>query len=164
VVLVTWLPAPFRAPARLELPSGHHLRQIRASDLDIDYPAVMGSQSRLWAVFGRAWGWPPADLTREQDLEDLERHVEEMEGNLSFNYAILDAGETRLLGCVYLDPPEVDDDADAEVTCWVVDDEVGGPLEACLLPTVRDWLADAWPFRHPRMVGWDIAWEDWCSD
>jgi hypothetical protein len=162
VVLVTWLPAPFRAPARLELPSGHHLRQIRADDLDFDYPAVMGSQPRLWALFGHAWGWPPADLTREQDLEDLERHVDEMVRNLSFNYAILGAGETRLLGCVYLDPPEVDG-TDAEVTWWVVDDEVGGPLEACLLPEICSWLADAWPFQRPRVVGRDITWEDWSS-
>jgi RimJ/RimL family protein N-acetyltransferase len=162
VVLVPWLPASFRAPPRLELPTGHHLRQIRASDLDIDHPAVMGSQPRLWSLFGQAWGWPPADLTREQDLEDLVRHVDEMERNLSFNYAILDADETRLLGCVYLDPPEVEG-TDAEVTWWVVDDEVGGPVEACLLPAVRTWLAASWPFQRPRVVGWDLTWEVWSS-
>lgn len=159
---MTWLPASFHAPTRLDLPSGHHLRRIRTSDLDIDYPAVMGSQPRLWSLFGHAWGWPPADLTREQDLEDLERHVDEMERNLSFNYAILDAGKTRLLGCVYVDPPEVDG-TDAEVSWWVVDEALDGPLEACLLPAIRAWLTHAWPFAHPRVVGWDLTWEDWSS-
>jgi RimJ/RimL family protein N-acetyltransferase len=159
---VVWLSASFRAPARLELATGHHLRQIRADDLDIDHPAVMGSQPRLWSLFGRAWGWPPADLSREQDLEDLERHVDEMQRNLSFNYAILDPEETRLLGCVYLDPPEAEG-TDVEVTWWVVDEELGGPLEAGLPPAVRAWLAEAWPFQRPRIVGSDITWEAWCS-
>lgn len=155
---IDWLPTSFQAPARLEVASGHHLRQIRASDLD--HPAVMGSQPSLWWRFGSAWGWPPADMTREQDLEDLERHVEEMERNLSFTYAIFDPEETRLLGCVYLDPPEVEG-TDVEVTWWVVDGEVGGSLEACLLPAIQVCLVRSWPFRRPRIVGIDLPWEQW---
>jgi hypothetical protein len=140
--------------------AGHHLRQIRADDLAIDYPAVMGSQPRLWALFGPVWGWPPADMTEEQDREDLRRHADEMARNESFNYAILDAEETALLGCVYIDPPEVDG-SDAEVCWWVVDDEVGSDLDAGLLPAVERWLAERWPLRRPRIVGRDISWGDW---
>ena len=55
-----WLRAGFETPQRLDLPTGHHLRPIRADDVDIDYPAVMGSRASLWAKFGEAWGWPPA--------------------------------------------------------------------------------------------------------
>lgn len=68
--------------------------------MNIDFPAVMGSRDRLWAKYGEAWGWPPATMSEEQDREDLERHEREILAHESFNYAVLDAGESRLLGCV----------------------------------------------------------------
>ena len=45
-------------------PFGHHLRPIRADDVDLDMVAVMGSRERLWSIYGEAWGWPPADDDR----------------------------------------------------------------------------------------------------
>jgi hypothetical protein len=53
---VNWLPDHFEHPLRVDLVTGHHLRPIRADDVDIDYPAVMGSRERLWAKYGQAWG------------------------------------------------------------------------------------------------------------
>jgi hypothetical protein len=47
-----WLPADFAHPTRVQLDDGHHLRPIRESDVDIDYPAVMGSRERLWSLYG----------------------------------------------------------------------------------------------------------------
>ena len=58
-----WLPEGFEHPERVDLPTGHHIRPIRATDVEIDYPAVMGSRERLWAKYGEAWGWPPASMT-----------------------------------------------------------------------------------------------------
>ncbi len=147
---MTWLPNGFRHPPRLDLVSGHHLRPIREADVDLDYPAVMGSRQRLWELYGEVWGWPPTTMTFEQDRADLARHAEEMESAHSFNYAVFDAGETELLGCVYVDPPDVPDDDDAVVSWWVVDSCVGGPLEDALDDQVPQWLADAWPFDTVR--------------
>ena len=62
---MSWLAEDFVHPERVELPTGHHLRPIRESDVDIDYPAVMGSRERLWARFGGMCGWPPAGMTYE---------------------------------------------------------------------------------------------------
>ena len=146
----TWMPEGWEHPARLDLPTGHHLRPIREGDVDIDYPAVMGSRERLWEIYGQAWGWPPPTMTVEQDRVDLARHAEEMVAGLSFNYAVLDADETALLGCVYIDPPPDDDDAGAVVSWWVVDDAVGTPLEAALDEAVRRWLGEQWPFERVR--------------
>src|SRR5687768_7277242 len=101
-----WLPTDFVHPVRVDLATGHHLRPIRGSDVDLDYPAVMASRERLWATYGEAWGWPPAGMTYEQDREDLEHHEVEIEAHESFNYALFDAGETALLGCVYIDPAD----------------------------------------------------------
>ena len=146
-----WLPETFVAPAGLELSSGHHLRPIRASDIELDYPAVMSSQPRLWRLFGQYWGWPPADMTIAQDLADLERHENEMARNASFNYAIFDLGETELLGCVYIDPPQ-EPSTDAEVAWWVVDGMVGTDLERALRDQIPGWLAGKWHLTRPRIA------------
>jgi len=151
-----WLPDGFVHPDRLELPTGHHLRPIRAADVDLDYPAVMGSRERLWAKFGAAWGWPPATMTLEEDRRDLARHEDENARHLSFCYAVFDEAETALLGCVYLDPPPADGashrdtEAGAIVSSWVVDTEAGGPLENALDTEVPRWLAERWLFRSVR--------------
>jgi len=146
---MSWLSDTFVHPERVELATGHHLRPTRAADVDIDHPAVMGSRERLWARYGEAWGWPPATMTVAQDRDDLARHEREIEAHASFNYAVLDADETELLGCVYIDPPDARSPAgtDALSSWWVVDVHAGGPLEAALHDLVPRWLADVWGFR-----------------
>jgi hypothetical protein len=145
---MAWLRAGFAHPERVDLDTGHHLRPIRAADVEIDYPAVMGSRERLWAKYGDAWGWPAASMSFQADREDLARHEAEIEAHETFNYAILDAAESELFGCVYIDPP--DDDApagsDAVVSWWVVDRAAGGELERELERFVPAWLAEAWGF------------------
>ncbi len=146
---MTWLPAGFVTPARLDLDTGHHLRPIRAADADIDYPAVMGSRASLWARYGEAWGWPPETMTFEQDRDDLAHHEVEIAARETFNYAVLDAGETELLGCVYLDPPEATSPpgTDAVVSWWLVDAMAGSELERALADLIPAWLAETWGFR-----------------
>ena len=155
-----WLPADFEHPTRLDLPSGHHLRPIRADDVDLDYPAVMSSRARLWEIFGEAWGWPPETMTFEEDRGDLDRHAREIHAHESFNYAIFDTDERALLGCVYIDPPGFDG-ADAEICWWVVDQMVGSDLEDVLEVAVPVWIANEWPLARPRYIGRDLTWAEW---
>jgi len=157
---MAWLPEDFVHPTRVDLPTGEHLRPIRESDVDIDMPAVMGSQERLFTIYGEAWGWPPATMTPEQDREDLAHHEQEAEAHLSFNYAVLDADETELLGCVYIDPPEKQG-ADADVTFWLRGDADHDGLAGELEAFVRSWLAEAWPFGAVRYPGRDLSWAAW---
>jgi hypothetical protein len=146
---VTWLADGFTHPDRVALPTGHHLRPIRESDVDIDYPAVMGSRERLWAKYGEAWGWPPATMTYEADKEDLARHEVEIAAHETFNYAVLNEDETELLGCVYVDPPDERSPtgSDAVASWWVVDDAAGKQLERALDDFVPGWLAETWGFK-----------------
>jgi hypothetical protein len=144
-----WLASDFEHPERVELEAGAHLRPIRAADAETDYPAVMGSRDRLWRKYGEAWGWPPATMTLEQDREDLRHHEREIAAHESFNYAVFDADESALLGCVYIDPPGGEDAADALVSWWVVDECVGSPLELELDQFIPQWVTQAWPFRAP---------------
>jgi hypothetical protein len=147
-----WLPPDFVHPKRVQLPTGHHLRPISADDTELDMVAVMGSRERLWSMYGEAWGWPPATMTAEQDREDLQHHADEMERNESFNYALFDAEETALLGCVYIEPTK-EPDADADVMWWVVDDLAGSDVEAALGDFVVRWVSEEWPLGRPRFVG-----------
>jgi hypothetical protein len=144
-----WISDNLTPPARVELPTGHHLRPIRADDVELDYPAVMGSRQRLWERFGPAWDWPPATMTFEEDRADLARHEAEMIERTSFNYAVFDANETELLGCVYIDPPEDGSPpgTDAVSSWWVVDRWADGPLVKALDVFVPEWLREVWGFR-----------------
>ena len=105
---------------------------------------TIGSQPRLWLMFGQAWGWPAASMTYQHDAEDLARHEAEITAHQSFNYALFDNAETALLGCVYIDPPEKQG-ADAEICWWVVDEQAGTDLERALDALVPQWIAAAWP-------------------
>jgi hypothetical protein len=144
-----WLPDNFTHPERVELGTGHHLRPIRESDVEIDYPAVMGSRERLWAKYGEAWGWPPATMTYEEDREDLAHHEVEIAAHETFNYAILDDAETELLGCVYIDPPApgTPPGTDAVVSWWVVDRMVDSDLDRALADFVPRWMDEVWGMR-----------------
>ncbi|WP_084039591.1 GNAT family N-acetyltransferase [Demequina sp. NBRC 110053] len=150
----SWLPADFEHPLHVSLGDGVHLRPISADDLEIDMPAVMGNQPALWAKYGEAWGWPPADMSAEADREDLDRHAREMVTHESFNYAILPASEEALYGCVYIDPAE-GDGADAlagpaaDVSFWVTADAPAG-LGARVTEFVPEWFAREWPFATVR--------------
>lgn len=146
---MSWLTEGFVHPERVELATGHHLRPIRESDVDIDYPAVMGSRERLWEKYGQAWGWPPASMTLEEDRQDLAHHEAEIAAHGSFNYAIFDDSEHELLGCLYIDPPDSRSapGVDAVVSWWVVDRLVDSDLDRALSEFVPRWLADAWGFQ-----------------
>ena len=144
-----WLPAGWGHPDRVQLTSGHHLRPIRSTDVDLHMHAVLSSQPRLWSIYGASWGWPPAMMTVEQDCEYLAHHETQMVQGASFSYALFDTGETELLGCVYVEPPAVRG-TDAEISWWVVDWLVGGPLETVLDDLVPRWAAQQWSFSNPR--------------
>lgn len=159
---VHWLPERFRHPSRVELPTGHHLRPIRADDVDLDLPAVMGSRERLWSIYGEAWGWPPERMTVEQDREDLAHHEAEAERQVAFNYALFDEAETELIGCCYLEPG-TRAGTDAEVSWWVREEYVGTELEAALDAFVPQWVADVWPFERPTYVGREVSWAEYLS-
>jgi hypothetical protein len=160
---MSWLPDDFVHPVHVPVPgTALHLRPIREADVAIDYPAVMNSQARLWEIFGPAWSWPQKSMTYDEDRIDLLRHEREIAAHESFNYALLDADETAIFGCVYIDPPERSG-ADAELAWWVVDDLAGSDIERALDALVPQWIATAWPFQNPRYLGRDITWSDWLA-
>ena len=127
------------------------LRPLLASDVDLDYDAVMSSAAML-----RTWsqsGWPSDDFTRAENLDDLRRHEREHEERVAFTYTVLDPAATRCLGCVYLTPtvPQALSLCDGAVRVvnvgfWVRASELAGGLERHLLDRLREWLVEDWGF------------------
>lgn len=154
-----FLPSDFAVPVPLET-ERFRIRPITVNDVVKDYDAVMSSRERLWDLFGETWGWPPADLTLEQNLVDLGWHQKEGQLRSSFDFAVVSLDESRMLGCVYVDPP-TRRGYDAEVSYWARESELANGLEEDLGRTVRDWIRGAWPFGRVAYPGRDISWVEW---
>jgi len=154
-----FLPRDFQPPAGLEH-ERFHLRPIKIHDVVKDYDAVMTSRDHLWELFGEAWRWPPATLTLEEDLVDLAWHQKEGELKHSFNFAVMSRDESRLLGCVYVDPP-TKAGFDAEVFWWARQDELANGLEEAIGDAARAWIGAWWPFERVAFPGRDQPWPEW---
>ncbi|SRR5258706_12088558 len=152
---MSFLPREFVVPRVVET-DAFRLRSITIHDVIKDYDAVMSSREHLWQRFGPTWGWPAEDLTIEQNLIDLGWHQKEFTLRSSFDYAVMALDEKRLLGCVYIDPPE-DATVDAEVWFWARVSEHGRRLEQELGRFLTGWLGASWPFRSVRVNGERLA-------
>ena len=67
--------------------------------------------------------------------------------------------ESRMLGCVYIDPPE-QAGVDAEVWYWARSSELARGFEDDLARFVRAWLRASWPFRSVILCGERVALRD----
>lgn len=146
-----FLPRGFTVPAVVQT-ERFRLRSITIHDAFKDYDAVMSSREHLWNRFGAIWGWPAEDLTLEQDIIDLAWHQKEFQLRSSFDYAVMALDERRLLGCVYVDPPD-QPGTDADVWFWARTSELASGLEDELGRFVSGWLASAWPFKAVTLNG-----------
>ncbi len=139
-----FLPKEFNNPPKIET-NDFIVRPITINDVVKDYDAVMSSRDHLWERFGGSWGWPPEDLSIEQDLIDLAWHQKEAQIQSTFNYAVMSPDQSRLLGCIYIDPPSIEG-TDAEVWFWARQSELLNGLESKIEDFVLGWLSEIWPF------------------
>ena len=128
-----FLPGDFEIPASLET-DRFRLRMLSVDDVKKDYEAVIESRELLRTMFGGPW--PRPGFTLEENLADLERHQQEFLSRKAFAYTVVSLDETRVLGCVYIDPPETTD-SDAVVVMWVRQTEYDKGLDEILFNNVR---------------------------
>jgi hypothetical protein len=133
------------------------LRPLRASDLELDYEAVMASQETLRR--GTNGEWPRPGFTREENLADLQGHEADFHARLGFTYTVMDPTETRCLGCVYAYPLENDGDGrdrdyEAVVWFWVRPDRVADDLDRRLLAALVPWLRSNFAFTRVLFRAW----------
>lgn len=133
----------FEVSALLETET-FRIRPITVHDLVKDYEAVMTNRKHLWELFGEAWGW----------------HQKEFQLRSSFDYAVVSLDERRMLGCIYVDPPEKEG-FDAEVYFWALADIPNTDLEKDLAEVVRRWISLEWPFGKVAYPGRNMTWEEY---
>lgn len=146
-----FVPDDFEIPASLET-DRFRLRMLSVDDAEKDYEAVIESRVLLHTMFGGSW--PRSGFTLEENLADLERHQQEFLSRKAFAYTVVSLDETRVLGCVYIDPPETTD-ADAVVVMWVRQTEYDKGLDEILFNNVRKWISSDWPFKKVHYPGRD---------
>jgi RimJ/RimL family protein N-acetyltransferase len=127
------------------------LRPLRATDVELDYDAVISSAEQL-----RRWSqsdWPADDFTLAQNLDDLQRHEREHIERKAFTFTVLNPQGIRCLGCVYIMPvrPQITQLCAgaayaAGVGFWVRTAELANDLDKHVLATLREWFKAEWAF------------------
>jgi len=149
----------FVVPQRLETDE-FTLRMLTVNDVVKDFDAVRSSAEHLKAI------WPdskwPDGLTLEQNLIDLGWHQKEFQRRRSFAYTVVTPDETKVIGCVYVDPTRKRG-YDAEVYLWAREAAIGSAPDAKLYDAVEEWLEDKWPFENVAFPGREIDWNVWNS-
>jgi RimJ/RimL family protein N-acetyltransferase len=144
-----FVPDNFEIPVSLET-DRFRLRMLSVDDVRKDHEAIIESRELLHTMFGGPW--PRPGFTIEENLADLEKHQQEFLSRKAFAYTVVSLDETRVLGCVYIDPPETTD-TDAVVVMWVRQTEYDKGLDEILFNIVRDWISSDWPFKKVDYPG-----------
>jgi len=144
-----FVPINFEVPAVLETES-FRLRMLSVEDVEKDYEAVIESRGLLHSMFGGPW--PREGFTLRENLDDLERHQMEFLARKAFAYTVVSLDESRVLGCVYINPAR-EIDADAVVVLWVRQSEYDRGLDPVLFQAVKGWISSVWPFASVAYPG-----------
>lgn len=139
-----FVPHDFTVPLRFETRL-FTLEPLGPEHNDGDYEAWSSSIAHIRATpgfEGRSW---PREMTREDNLRDLERHADDFASRSGFTYSVLEPRAGTVVGCVYI-YPDPERAHDARVRSWVRASRA--ELDAPLWRAVRDWLAAEWPFDH----------------
>lgn len=134
------------------------LRMLAATDVDLDYDAVMASKEMLHLRSGGSW--PREGFTLAENLSDLQGHEADFHARRGFTYTIMNPDETQCLGCLYIYPlgvilrrAGVDEteaakvgDEVAEASFWVRQERVGDDLDKRVLAAVLPWLRHDFAF------------------
>jgi len=150
------VPEGFKVPEILATNS-FRIRPLMASDVELDYAAVMSSVKHLKGVLGDKW--PSDDMTKKEDLRALKMHEEQFARREMFTYTVMNNNETECLGCIYIGYSKLDD-YDAQVVMWVTQDSYDAGLDSILFETVDKWLRTEWPFEKVIYPGRTLSWEE----
>ena len=139
-----FVPDDFEIPQILET-ENFRLRMLSVDDVEKDYEAVMESRELLHNMLGGPW--PRDGFTIEENLQDLEQHQQEFLERKAFAYTVVSLDETRVLGCLYIDPFKDSTKIEACVNMWVRQSEYDKGLDEILFTTVKKWIQTTWPFK-----------------
>jgi hypothetical protein len=150
-----FVPPDFDVPPGLET-SDFVLEPLGPEHNELDYDAWTSSMEHIRATPGYPDGSWPREMTRDENLADLQRHADDFRARRGFTYTVLDPTDRDVIGCVYIYPLP-DSGYDACVLSWVR--ESHAHLDRPLWRAVSGWLASDWPFAAveyaPRVDPWE---------
>ncbi|GAC1375096.1 MAG: hypothetical protein PVS3B1_27150 [Ktedonobacteraceae bacterium] len=131
------------------------IRPLRATDVALDYDAVITSRAEL--LLRSDGRWPREGFTLEENLADLIRHEQEHQNRVAFTYTVMNPAEIECLGCIYTNPlqqqfqraglpVEHTPAASAAVTFWVRQSRLQDNLDRRLLQALVPWFQTEWAF------------------
>ena len=141
------------------------LLPLRATDVELDYDAVMSSRAELLLTSGGTW--PREGFTIEENLADLQRHEQEHVERVAFTYTIMNPTESECLGCLYINPParliehneevgEYLSDNAAFVDFWVRSSHLADNLDRRVLHALMSWFQNEWAFSQLMFIAQKI--------
>ena len=136
-----FVPPEFNIPTVLET-DHFRLRMLSVDDVEKDYEAVIETREYFHS---RGFSWPREGFTIEENLSDLEQHQQEFLDRKAFAYTVVSLDESRVLGCVYINPPKKEN-TDARIHLWVRTSEYKKGLDPILFQVVKEWIDSSWPF------------------
>ena len=139
----SFVPEDFEIPLILETEK-FRLRMLTVEDVEKDYEAVIESRELLHKIFGGPW--PREGFTIEENLKDLQRHQQEFLDRERFAYTVVSLDESKVLGCLYINPPEEKTGYKPYAMMWVRQSEYDKGLDNILFQSVKKWIKEDWPF------------------
>jgi hypothetical protein len=137
-----FVPPDFEVPPGLET-SAFVLEPLGPEHNEQDYDAWTSSMEHIAATPGYADGSWPREMTRDENLADLQRHADDFRNRKGFTYTVLDPAGRDVIGCVYI-YPLADSAYDACALSWVRASHAH--LDIPLWRAVTEWLEADWPF------------------
>ena len=125
---------------------------------DIDYDAWTSSIKELQGIFGPKNKWPEEGYTKEQNLNDLDRHYREFEESIAYAYTILSPDRKSCIGCLYIRPTPVVT-FDTRVDFWFRNSH--NYLESLFFDELKRWLKSEWQFSNALFPGRETTWEEY---
>ena len=146
---------PF-VPADFAVPDGFSAEDFRLEPLGpqhnaADYAAWTTSIEHIRATPGFLDGRWPHEMSRDDNLRDLQRHAQDFAERRGFTYTVLSTATGDVIGCVYIYPPRREDPNGTDggrravVSSWVRADRAA--LDPVVYHRVLAWLERDWPFQ-----------------
>ncbi|OGQ23675.1 MAG: hypothetical protein A3I05_06180 [Deltaproteobacteria bacterium RIFCSPLOWO2_02_FULL_44_10] len=151
------LPPRFKPPREV-VRSNYVLEVLAPQHNDMDYEAWTSSIDELQGIFGPTNDWPTKEYTKEQNLEDLERHLREFEQSVAYAYTILNVERTSCIGCLYIRPTSATN-YDARVDFWFRNSSKN--IESHFYEELKSWLGKEWRFQNIAFPGRNLSWDEY---
>ena len=146
-----FVPAAFQVPRNFDT-AGYRLVPLGPDLAKQDFDAYMSSIEHLQQTFTRGKSWPHGGVTMADAIADVAGEKQRFDARQSFTYAIVTLDGKQELGCLYLSPSKTPG-SDATARLWVTKARFDAGFEKEVMPVVKKWIAEKWPFTNVAWPG-----------